>query len=248
MGRTFDAIQKAEKEFKRGLKSSQLESQEKFALASPQGSGARVTPSRVVDLKTKLLSRYAGQHIKTILITGTAHGCGATTTAVSLATAMAKDSKRNVLLVDGNFRTPGLHRVFGTAYNGGMYDLLNFNGQSTFEFRKVGPGELYLLPSGINRPVQNGYFESNRFDIFLKQVRARFDYVILDSAPVNEFPDSTAMCAKVDGVIIVITYGKTRRQVALRVKKELEDSGANLLGVVFNKRKYYIPDWIYRRL
>ena len=62
------------------------------------------------------------------------------------------------------------------------------------------------------------------------------------------FPDSAAICSRVDGVIIVITYGKTRRQVGLRVKKELEDAGANVLGVIINRRKYYIPDWIYRRL
>jgi Mrp family chromosome partitioning ATPase len=52
----------------------------------------------------------------------------------------------------------------------------------------------------------------------------------------------------VDGVILVITYDKTRRQVAVRAKKDLEDAGANILGVVINRRKYYIPDWIYRRL
>ncbi len=248
MGRTFDAIQKAEKEFKRGLKSSPLEPDEKFALSTPAESQIQIAPSRIVDLKTKILTRYGDKPLKTILITGISHGCGASTTAVSLATALAQDSVRKVLLVDANFRTPGLHRVFGTGHNGGMYDLLQFDGHSSFQFKKVGPGDLYLLPSGVNRAVNNGYFESQRFDIFLNKVRDRFDYIILDSAPVNRFPDCQAICARVDGVIIVITYGKTRRQVALRVKKELEDAGANLLGVVINRRKFYIPEWIYKRL
>jgi Mrp family chromosome partitioning ATPase len=49
-------------------------------------------------------------------------------------------------------------------------------------------------------------------------------------------------------VILVITHDKTRRQVAIRAKKELETVGANILGVVINRRKHYIPEWIYRRL
>jgi Mrp family chromosome partitioning ATPase len=46
----------------------------------------------------------------------------------------------------------------------------------------------------------------------------------------------------------VIEAGKTRKQVALRAKEDLEQAGGNLLGVVMNKRKYHIPDWIYKRL
>jgi protein-tyrosine kinase len=47
---------------------------------------------------------------------------------------------------------------------------------------------------------------------------------------------------------MVVESGKIRKQVALRAKKELEDAGAKILGVVFNRRKYHIPDWIYKRL
>ena len=47
---------------------------------------------------------------------------------------------------------------------------------------------------------------------------------------------------------LVLEAGKTRRQVAIRARKELEEAGGKLLGVVLNKRRYYIPDWIYRRL
>jgi MinD-like ATPase involved in chromosome partitioning or flagellar assembly len=74
------------------------------------------------------------------------------------------------------------------------------------------------------------------------------NYVIIDSAPVTRFQDSQSICSKVDGVIVVLSQGKTRRQVAIRIKKELEDAGARILGVVLNRRKYHIPDWIYRRL
>jgi Mrp family chromosome partitioning ATPase len=52
----------------------------------------------------------------------------------------------------------------------------------------------------------------------------------------------------VDGVILIVGSGKTRRQVALKAKKELEDAGARILGIVLNRRKYHVPAWVYRHL
>jgi Mrp family chromosome partitioning ATPase len=52
----------------------------------------------------------------------------------------------------------------------------------------------------------------------------------------------------VDGVLLVLEAGKTRRHVAIRAKKELEEAGGKLLGVVLNKRRYHIPERVYKRL
>jgi capsular exopolysaccharide synthesis family protein len=248
MAKTFEALDRAEKEFQKANADPTPDAETKFMPVLPKKSRAKIASCRVVDLKTKLMTRYAAEAIKTILVTGTAHGNGASTTAISLATALAKDSRRKVLLADANLRTPGLHDVFKIEFTDGVYDLLNKENGHSLKFRKVGPGELFLLPSGVDRAMQNGHFESPRFDEFMQSTRKSFDYVILDSAPINSFPDSQAICARVDGVILVIEAGITRRQVALRAKKELEDAGGRLLGVVLNRRKYYIPKWIYRRL
>jgi Mrp family chromosome partitioning ATPase len=94
----------------------------------------------------------------------------------------------------------------------------------------------------------DGFFGSNRFVEFLSKMRRNFDYVILDGPPVISCSESLIIGAKVDGVILILVSGKTRRSVALKAKKEIEGSGGNFLGLVLNKRKYYIPKWIYRRL
>ena len=49
-------------------------------------------------------------------------------------------------------------------------------------------------------------------------------------------------------MVLVLEAGKTRKQVAVRAKQELEEAGGKLLGVVLNRRKFYIPEWIYKRL
>jgi capsular exopolysaccharide synthesis family protein len=252
MGRTFEAIERAEKEYKKLVGQNGVNSEERCYLA-PDGKpddNDRVKPDRLGSLKTKILTRYTGKalKIKTILVTGTAHGGGTSTAAVNLATSLADDARHSVLVVDANLRTPGLHRFFNTDAAEGMSELLDVRGEKNFRFKKIGDNDLYLFPCGLRRSGGEGYFESRRFDGFLNNVRNSFDYVIFDCAPVQGFPDTQTLCSKVDGVILVITYDKTRRQVALRAKKELQDAGANILGVVINRRKYYIPDWIYRRL
>ncbi len=252
MGRTFEAMERAEKEYKKLVKQAGVSPQERYYLApdGKQNGNGHVKPDRLGTLKTRILTRYTGKAIKmkTILVTGTAHGGGTSTTAVNLATSLSDDSRTSVLVVDANLRTPGLHRFFKSDSFKGMSELLSVRGEKNFGFKKIGDNELYLFPCGIKRTKNDGYFETKRFEAFMENVRNSFDYVIFDSAPVAGFPETQTLCSKVDGVVLVITYDKTRRQVALRAKKELEDAGAHILGVVINRRKYYIPDWIYKRL
>jgi capsular exopolysaccharide synthesis family protein len=248
MGRTYEAIQRAEKEYKKILQETGIGSDERFWLAPQSDSATQPKTNGHDDIKIKLLTRYANEPLKVILLTGPAHGTGTTTTALALAKDLTSNSQKKVLLVDANLRTPILHKIFKIKPSMGISDLLSENGSKVFNFFKVGPGKLYLFPAGLSRKQKNGYFESQRFDRFLKHARKLFDYVIIDSAPVTRFQDSQSICSKVDGVIVVLAQGKTRRQVAIRIKKDLEDAGARILGVVLNRRKYHIPDWIYRRL
>jgi capsular exopolysaccharide synthesis family protein len=252
MGKTFEAIKRAEKQYKKRSLQMGISPQERYYLTpdSKQNRNGHLRPDRLYSLKTKILTRYPGKaiQIKTILVTGTSHGEGTSTTAVNLATSLAADMRNSVLLVDANLRSPILHRFFNAKAMKGMSELLDVRSEKSFHFKKIGHNDLYLFPCGIKRTSSGGYFESNRFEQFLSNVRNSFDYVIFDSASVPSTPDTLTLSSKLDGVILVITHDKTRRQVAIRAKKELENVGANILGVVINRKKYYIPEWIYRRL
>lgn len=64
----------------------------------------------------------------------------------------------------------------------------------------------------------------------------------------NSCSDVIALAGKVDGVVLVVESERTRREVALQYKDRLEKSGAHILGVVLNKRRFHIPEWVYNRL
>ena len=214
----------------------------------PVQSSLRPELSGYEDIITRLNTRYPGVAIKSIMFTGMSHGGGATTTAINFAKTIATDSKVKVLLIDANLRTPRLREIFNIRKGTGLSDVLFDKDPKAFKVVKIGKSHLFVLGTGGDYTGPVSLFDSERFDRFLKYSRDWFDYVILDSAPLPSFAESRVLCEKVDGVVMVVESGKIRRQVALRAKKELKDAGARILGVVLNKRKYHIPQWVYNRL
>jgi len=249
MGKTHEALERAQKDYDDGLFDKKTTPvQEAVPAPPPRRASNQAAMEWYQDLKTNLLSRYPDKSIKTLLFAGTTHGDGSSTTAVNFATTLAENCTKKVLLVDMNLRTPSLHEAYRIDRTFGLSDFLtNGNGKAA-QIKKVGPGELYVLPCGGKNSGPVSLFESDRFNRFLDSMRRQFDYVILDAPPVPRFSESRVVCPKVDGVIIVLGSGKTRREVAVRAKKNLEEAGGKVLGVVLNRRKFYIPNWIYKRL
>ena len=80
----------------------------------------------------------------------------------------------------------------------------------------------------------------------MQEISARFTYVIWDVPPVDSVAQARMVCQNAEGVILVLHAGRTRWQSARHAINTLEQAGAKMLGVVLNKKKNYIPDWIYR--
>jgi capsular exopolysaccharide synthesis family protein len=253
MGKISDALEKhgAEREQRRVEIKSALPIEAKTSPQARPKKRQRVFKSDLEgyeDILTRLNTQHPGESIKTIMFTGATHGGGATTTAVNFAKTLVRDHQVKVLLIDANMRTPNLREIFDIKNDEGLTDIVLNNNAKPYKVFNFDPSYLFVLGTGGNYVGPVGLFESERFDLFLESAREEFDYVILDSAPLPNFAEARVLCEKVDGVVLVIESGKLRRQVALRARKELEDAGAHILGVVLNKRKFYIPEWLYKRL
>jgi len=199
-------------------------------------------------LKTNFLTRYAKQDVKTILFSGVSKGCGTSTLAAFFAANLAKDSKLKVLLIDANFRRPSLHHIFRISQNSGMLDLLKLEDPTGFKIRRIGSDYLYFLPSGGVSPDPVRLLGSSQFDGFINKVRKSLDFIVIDSPSPSTYPESKIICSKLDGVIIVADAEISRRQVAMRMKKDFQEAGGRVLGVILNKRSYYIPKWLYDKI
>ena len=248
MGKTFEALERAEKEFQKLRYSSVVEIEEKKLLTSKNKQGALESSDEFSDLLNKLSSRYSNLRLRTLLFTGSAHGTGVTKTVIKFANTLVKASDHTVLIIEANLRTPSFQKLFHQDPIRGVPGSLVDDGLKIFKFKNVGKGNLFAFTFGGNRFNSNNYIDTQRLSKLIEVSKKQFDYIILDTAPIGICPESQAICSLVDGVLMVIDSGKTRRRVAQRAKQELEDAGGKLLGVVLNKRKYYIPKWIYKRL
>jgi capsular exopolysaccharide synthesis family protein len=204
-------------------------------------------PKEIADqydnLKTHILFN-GSEKIRTFTIASSTHGEGSSTVAVNFAVNLASNHKARVLLVDANLRKPILHKVFRVEKEKGVTDLL----LKRTVFKKTAIPNLYLITSGNSILSPNPFFESGKIvEVLTRQVE-QFDYILLDCPPVNPYPETTLLAAQSDGIILVVHAGKTRREVVNDAQTKLINAKVNILGVVLNRRKYYIPKLFYNRL
>lgn len=172
-------------------------------------------------------------------------GDGASTAAIATAKTLSANLAGNVLLVDGNMDMPSLHSCLDLPLSPGFSDLLNDPAVSMHELIHKGDEGFDIITSG--KKIDKGLFKmtSDSFKEILKNMKESYDYVLFDLSPVNGFPVINNIMKLFDGVILVIACESTRWDVAQNMKEKLESSNANIVGFILNKRKYYIPSWLY---
>jgi capsular exopolysaccharide synthesis family protein len=171
---------------------------------------------------------------------------GTTEVLIGLGLTLAADMGRRTAIVDCNTRHPALFRRFGTDEIG-LCEYLNGGiGLDQALVNTIVPN-LQVLPLGRGAGSLAAFDKQQLVD-FVTQIRTRFDYVLIDTAPIGTNPESTILCDKVDAVVVVIRYGRTRREVVRRTVETIGRADGKILGAVLNRRKFPIPEFIYGRL
>jgi polysaccharide biosynthesis transport protein len=177
---------------------------------------------------------FAGLDIdlRRIQVTSPTRGDGKSTNAVNLAIAMAMDGKQ-VVLVDADLRDPSLHTVLGLRRSPGLSDVLSGDQRVDLAVQQTGIPNLRLLPAG--EPVKNAteLLGTPNFRFVIEHLERSADYVIVDSPPCS-VADPVVLSARMDGVILVVHVGKTRRGAVRQATEMLRRARARLLGIVYN--------------
>lgn len=172
---------------------------------------------------------------------------GVSVVAANLALCAADVYSGRVLLIDANPRHASVASRFQVKQSPGLTDCVT--GQSAVQecVRSTSHQNLFVLPSGS--PAKNaGRFSEERTCASFSQLRNDFDLIVIDCPPAGELDETLLASQVADGFLLVLEAERIRKQVAQRVKQRLEQGHARLLGVVLNKRKNHIPEWLYRRL
>ncbi len=153
-----------------------------------------------------------------------------------------------VLLVDANLRRPALHSLFDLDRKRGLTELLTGEFQLEQVLKSAPRKNLWVITAG--KPAANpaDLLGSLVMKGILTECSQRFQLVIIDSAPISLYAETLALAKNVEAAVLVVHTGQTRWEVALSSKKQLQKVNPNLLGVILNQRKFYIPEWIYQRI
>jgi non-specific protein-tyrosine kinase len=183
-------------------------------------------------LRTNLDFASLDQALKTIAVTSAGVGEGKSTTLANLAVVSAQ-AGRKVVLVDADLRRPSLHQLFGLDNEAGLTTMIMDEAALSEPPLQTTPVEgLSLLTSGPLPPNPAELMGSRRMAEVIAALAGEADQVFFDTPPVVAVTDAAVLATKVDGVLLVISAGKTRREYARTAVQRLEQINARLVGTV----------------
>jgi polysaccharide biosynthesis transport protein len=182
-----------------------------------------------VDLGVAEQSRVIG-------ITSAIPDEGKSTISANLAVLMAQVGAR-VLLVDGDLRNPSLSRALAPRAACGLLDVISGNLSLEEAVWTDASTNLAFLPSAMPFRLtdSNEFFSNNSTKHFFKELRQRYDYVVVDLSPLAPVIDVRATTNLVDAYLLVVEWGRTKIKLVEHALNEADNVYENLLGVVLNK-------------
>jgi capsular exopolysaccharide synthesis family protein len=186
-------------------------------------------------LRTNIQFSAVDNPLRTLLVTSTNPTEGKTTTVANLGTVMAQ-AGLSVIVVDSDLRRPALHQYFEASRNLGLTNALLDKNLSTDGYLQATEVEnLRVLTCGPLPPNPSELLNSQRMRELMEQLKEEADVLLFDSPPILAVTDASILANQVDGVLLVVDAGATRRGVAQRGKEQLDKVGANVFGAALNK-------------
>lgn len=186
-------------------------------------------------LRTNLQFASVDKPLTTMLVTSSGPGEGKSTTASNLAVAIAQSGKR-VILVDADLRRPSLHRMWRLPNNVGLSTaLLDKSGSPAAYLQQSDVTNLRIMTTGSIPPNPAELLNSTRMHEMIEILKSKADVVLFDTPPVLAVTDAPILAGQVDGTVLVVGAGETRREMLTQTLQRLKTVGIQPLGAVLNK-------------
>jgi capsular exopolysaccharide synthesis family protein len=182
------------------------------------------------SLRTNLMFSSIEHPLTTLVITSAGPDEGKSVTVANLAVTLAQGGKRTIL-VDADLRRPGQDDIWGLSQEPGLTTMLMEN-LAEPPVCDVGVENLWVLPSGPLPDAPADLLGSPRMDSVIAQLTGLADVVLFDAPPVVAVTDAALLATKLDGLLLVLRAGATRRDFAERAKELLERINVRIVGVV----------------
>lgn len=200
-----------------------------ITMANPQSNSSEAYRK----LRTNIQFSSIDSQIRTIMIASAVSGEGKTTTIGNLAVAYAQEGKK-VLLMDTDLRKPAIHRMFNVPNHIGLTSVLSSQYKVTEVLRETGVEGLHVLTSGPVPPNPSEMIGSRKMHALLEDLKEEYDVILFDTPPVLAVSDALIISSLADGVILVVSAGKVKKDLVKKAKAHLEHVNARILGAALN--------------
>lgn len=183
-------------------------------------------------LRTSIEFSGVDERLQTLLVTSSAPTEYKSATVANLAVVMA-DGGRPVILVDADLRRPAQHTLFGLNNEQGFTNL--FRDADSLRQPPVHPipnTSLQVLTSGPLPPIPGQLLSSQRIDEVIARLAELAEIIIFDAPPLITVNDASLLASKMDGVLLIVKAGGTKRDHIRAARDRLEKVNARLIGAV----------------
>lgn len=189
------------------------------------------------------------QKVKVIQVTSSEAGEGKTFTVANLAAVYASKNKKTIVL-DLDFRKPKIHQVFNFDIKNGVIDVLaeNISLEEAIKHHESGVDILTRGSKPLNIELT---LESEKLENLVNKLKETYDVILLDCPPTMVVTDASLITKLADGLLFVVAYNHSKKDIVKESIKRIKSTGVNLLGVVLSQiekaseRSYYNSGYYY---
>lgn len=207
-----------------------------------------------MDIEEKMIALFhsvnfllADKSPQSVLFVSSRKGEGTTTLVKEFGKISATLFGKTVLLLE-NDRFQPVHNLTAAEQQENMNAIIGEHTEVERLFHQTGDSSFFRSPVSLYGTSLTNIFSLSTIDRFIEKLERRFDLILVDSPPVAETNDALSVVRHVDGIVLVVEAEATRYPVVESVKEKIEKVGGNILGVVLNKQRHYIPSFIYKHL
>ncbi len=193
---------------------------------------AQLTES-IDSVRTALMHDSTSKARQVVLVTSPSEMEGRTTVASQLAASLARAGRRT-LLIDGDLRRPALHSLFDVPLEDGLCEVLRAEAEVTDVIRPTHAEGLWLMTAGYCDADAVHAMATDQIQPIFEKLRADYDFVIIDGAPVLGLSDSLMMGQHCDGALMSVLRDHTSVPSIYKSSELLRDVGVRLIGSVVN--------------
>jgi capsular exopolysaccharide synthesis family protein len=195
-------------------------------------------------LRTNLQFLEVDDPPRAIVISSSLPGEGKTTAAINIALALA-EAEHNVVLVDGDMRRPKVGAYLDLIGSVGLSTVLTGRASVREVLQKTRFPGLSVLTSGVIPPNPSELIGTKAAQKVLSELRAGFDYVIVDSSPLLAVTDGAVLAAASDGVLLIARFAEIKRDQLAHAVGNLKNVGARILGAIFTMMPARANEYYY---